>query len=233
MYLCIHYKVFIYFYIKYICQYICIYVRFYWLCPSVISDIDARPWDFQAEECALRESIEKFNSRRYDKNKNGEFMPVDNCLQSVLGQRVDLPEDFHYSYEMWLEREVFSQPIQWEGLLQNPWWRRERRLVRRIRERETPEEGGLGVGVRGDVEVTQTVGLSERFKDVNVLKEIEEEGKGGRRCKERVKWSKLPHRPCSDGWRRKPRWRPNLDQIEATHAQVAATWLRQNRWERS
>lgn len=88
------------------------------------NDIDARPWDFQAEECALRESIEKFNSRRYDRNKNGDFTPVDNCLQSVLGQRVELPEDFHYSYEMWLEREVFSQPIQWEGLLQNPWWRR-------------------------------------------------------------------------------------------------------------
>lgn len=84
------------------------------------NDIDARPWDFQAEECALRESIEKFNSRRYDKNKNWDFTPVDNCLQSVLGQRVDLPEDFHYSYEMWLEREVFSQPIQWEGLLQDP-----------------------------------------------------------------------------------------------------------------
>ncbi|XP_061817359.1 striatin-interacting protein 1 homolog isoform X3 [Nerophis lumbriciformis] len=82
------------------------------------NDIDARPWDFQAEECALREGIEKFNSRRYDKNKNGDFAPVDNCLQSVLGQRVDLPEDFHYSYEMWLEREVFSQPIEWEGLLQ-------------------------------------------------------------------------------------------------------------------
>uniref|UniRef100_A0A8C2GKF4 Striatin interacting protein 2 n=1 Tax=Cyprinus carpio TaxID=7962 RepID=A0A8C2GKF4_CYPCA len=82
------------------------------------NDIDARPWDFQAEECALRECIEKFNTRRYDKNQNTEFTPVDNCLQSVLGQRVDLPEDFHYSYEMWLEREVFSQPIQWEGLLQ-------------------------------------------------------------------------------------------------------------------
>uniref|UniRef100_A0A8C7ZW29 Striatin interacting protein 2 n=1 Tax=Oryzias sinensis TaxID=183150 RepID=A0A8C7ZW29_9TELE len=84
------------------------------------NDIDARPWDFQAEECALRESIERFSSRRYDRNKNGDFTPVDNCLQSVLGQRVELPEDFHYSYEMWLEREVFSQPIQWEGLLQDP-----------------------------------------------------------------------------------------------------------------
>ncbi|RXM99631.1 Adenosylhomocysteinase 3 [Acipenser ruthenus] len=82
------------------------------------NDIDARPWDFQAEECALRESIEKFNSRRYDKNQNTDFTPVDNCLQSVLGQRMELPEDFHFSYEMWLEREVFSQPIQWEELLQ-------------------------------------------------------------------------------------------------------------------
>ncbi|MBN3277322.1 STRP2 protein, partial [Polyodon spathula] len=81
------------------------------------NDIDARPWDFQAEECALRESIEKFNSRRYDKNQNTDFTPVDNCLQSVLGQRMELPEDFHFSYEMWLEREVFSQPIQWEELL--------------------------------------------------------------------------------------------------------------------
>ncbi|MBN3298416.1 STRP2 protein, partial [Amia calva] len=83
------------------------------------NDIDARPWDFQAEECALRESIEKFNSRRYDKNQNVDFTPVDNCLQSVLGQPVELPEDFQYSYEMWLEREVFSQPIQWEQLLQS------------------------------------------------------------------------------------------------------------------
>ncbi|XP_041113875.1 striatin-interacting protein 2-like [Polyodon spathula] len=82
------------------------------------NDIDARPWDFQAEECALRESIEKFNSRRYDKNQSTDFTPVDNCLQSVLGQRMELPEDFHFSYEMWLEREVFSQPIQWEELLQ-------------------------------------------------------------------------------------------------------------------
>ncbi|XP_048865403.1 striatin-interacting protein 1 homolog isoform X1 [Brienomyrus brachyistius] len=82
------------------------------------NDIDARPWDFQAEECALRESIELFNRRRYGKKTRGEFVPVDNCLQSVLGQRVELPEDFPYSYEMWLEREVFSQSIQWEELLQ-------------------------------------------------------------------------------------------------------------------
>uniref|UniRef100_A0A8C5BAZ0 Striatin interacting protein 2 n=1 Tax=Gadus morhua TaxID=8049 RepID=A0A8C5BAZ0_GADMO len=88
------------------------------------NDIDARPWYFQVEECDMRESIEKFNSRRYDRSRGGpaggEFTPVDNCLQSVLGQRVELPEDFQYSYELWLEREVFSQPIQWEGLLERP-----------------------------------------------------------------------------------------------------------------
>ncbi|ETE61827.1 hypothetical protein L345_12419, partial [Ophiophagus hannah] len=81
------------------------------------NDIDARPWDFQAEECSLRAHIESFNSRRYDKIRDAEFSPVDNCLQSVLGQQLELPEDFRYSYELWLEREVFSQPIHWEELL--------------------------------------------------------------------------------------------------------------------
>uniref|UniRef100_A0A668STW8 Striatin interacting protein 1 n=1 Tax=Oreochromis aureus TaxID=47969 RepID=A0A668STW8_OREAU len=83
------------------------------------NDLDARPWDFQAEECALRANIERFNSRRYDKShSNPDFLPVDNCLQSVLGQRVDLPEDFQMNYDLWLEREVFSKPISWEELLQ-------------------------------------------------------------------------------------------------------------------
>ncbi|XP_010773257.1 striatin-interacting protein 1 homolog [Notothenia coriiceps] len=83
------------------------------------NDLDARPWDFQAEECALRANIERFNSRRYDNSQsNPDFLPVDNCLQSVLGQRVDLPEDFQMNYDLWLEREVFSKPISWEELLQ-------------------------------------------------------------------------------------------------------------------
>lgn len=86
---------------------------------SPLADLDARPWDFQAEECALRASIERFNARRYDRaHGNPDFVPVDNCLQSVLGQRVDLPEDFQVNYDLWLEREVFSRPISWEELLQ-------------------------------------------------------------------------------------------------------------------
>ncbi|NXJ47136.1 STRP1 protein, partial [Spizaetus tyrannus] len=88
-------------------------------CTPLGRDLDARPWDFQAEECALRASIERFNSRRYDRaHSNPDFLPVDNCLQSVLGQRVDLPEDFQVNYDLWLEREVFSRPISWEELLQ-------------------------------------------------------------------------------------------------------------------
>ncbi|KAG8451132.1 hypothetical protein GDO86_003408 [Hymenochirus boettgeri] len=83
------------------------------------NDLDARPWDFQAEECALRANIERFNSRRYDRtHRNPDFVPVDNCLQSVLGQRVELPEDFQMNYDLWLEREVFSKPISWDELLQ-------------------------------------------------------------------------------------------------------------------
>lgn len=30
------------------------------------NDPDARPWDFQAEECALRACVDRFNSRRYN-----------------------------------------------------------------------------------------------------------------------------------------------------------------------
>lgn len=87
--------------------------------PCFVPDLDARPWDFQAEECALRANIERFNARRYDRaHSNPDFLPVDNCLQSVLGQRVDLPEDFQMNYDLWLEREVFSKPISWEELLQ-------------------------------------------------------------------------------------------------------------------
>lgn len=29
------------------------------------SDLDARPWDFQAEECSLRACVDRFNNRRY------------------------------------------------------------------------------------------------------------------------------------------------------------------------
>ncbi|KAJ8951417.1 hypothetical protein NQ318_006846 [Aromia moschata] len=56
------------------------------------NDLDARPWDFQAEECALRASVDRFNNRRYTQVNDSEFEPVDNCLNSVLGTNHDLSE---------------------------------------------------------------------------------------------------------------------------------------------
>lgn len=33
-----------------------------------ITDLDARPWDFQTEECSLRACVDRFNNRRYFTN---------------------------------------------------------------------------------------------------------------------------------------------------------------------
>ena len=105
--------------------------------------MDSRPWDFQAEECALRAAVDRFNYRRYtkpntsstatttsssssssDKSKDANsadedfpFDPVDNCLASVLSQEVDLTDEFKRNYERWLHKEVYSMEIQWELLL--------------------------------------------------------------------------------------------------------------------
>lgn len=86
------------------------------------NDMDARPWDFQAEECALRACVDRFNNRRYDRVGNGpnsEFEPVDNCVLSVLGQSVELTDEFKSHYDVWLHREVFTTTVNWEQLLTN------------------------------------------------------------------------------------------------------------------
>ncbi|XP_041350194.1 striatin-interacting protein 1 homolog isoform X2 [Gigantopelta aegis] len=82
------------------------------------NDMDARPWDFQAEECALRACVDRFNNRRYGNNgTDPDFKPVDNCTLSVLGETVELSEEFKQNYERWLEMEVFSSQIDWELVL--------------------------------------------------------------------------------------------------------------------
>ena len=110
--------------------------------------MDARPWDFQAEECALRAAVDRFNSRRYGDAskvaqsavKNDElrvsylcdiilcncqillqllpdFEPVDKCITSVLGRPVHLTSTFKDNYEVWLEQEVFNNPVDWDELI--------------------------------------------------------------------------------------------------------------------
>lgn len=45
------------------------------------NDLDARPWDFQAEECMLRTCVDRFNSRRYPNwNRN-----LNNNINNGLG----------------------------------------------------------------------------------------------------------------------------------------------------
>jgi len=80
--------------------------------------MDARPWDFQAEECALRACVDRFNSRRYGATSvTPDYEPVDNCIHGVLGQRIELSENFKNNYEKWLEVEVFGNPVDWEQVL--------------------------------------------------------------------------------------------------------------------
>ena len=43
---------------------------------------------------------------------------VDNCLSSVLGQEVELTEEFKQNYERWLDLEVHNLSIKWELLLE-------------------------------------------------------------------------------------------------------------------
>lgn len=84
----------------------------------LFSDLDAKPWDFQAEECALRACVDRFNNRRYGANgTDPDFKPVDNCILSVLGQKVELSDEFKRNYEHWLDQEVFSNQVDWDEIL--------------------------------------------------------------------------------------------------------------------
>ena len=85
----------------------------------MFSDMDARPWDFQAEECALRACVDRFNNRRYS-SENGsqsELEPMDNCVLSVLAKPITLSHEFMDNYEKWLDIEVFSSETDWEQVV--------------------------------------------------------------------------------------------------------------------
>ncbi|CAB4022886.1 Hypothetical predicted protein [Paramuricea clavata] len=85
------------------------------------NDMDARPWDLQAEEGSLKTCIDRFNNIHYGSGNTGEeimneYDEYDVNIHSVLDSSVELSEDFKNAYEKWLEREVFSAPIEWEQL---------------------------------------------------------------------------------------------------------------------
>ncbi|XP_065348182.1 striatin-interacting protein 1 homolog [Cloeon dipterum] len=85
------------------------------------NDMDARPWDFQAEECTLRACVDRFNNRRYNASGlDSDLEEVDNCITSVLGRQIDLTDEFKQHYEVWLQQEVFQTNVDWDQLLQSP-----------------------------------------------------------------------------------------------------------------
>jgi len=82
------------------------------------NDVDARPWDFQAEECSLRSCVDRFNTRRYSTEPfDPDYRPMDNNFLSVLGQPLELSDEFKQNYERWLDQEVFAAPINWDQVL--------------------------------------------------------------------------------------------------------------------
>lgn len=84
------------------------------------NDVDARPWDFQTEECAIRHNVDLFNYHHYESNGThypADLQPVDNDLHSVLSQKVVFSEKFKKDSSKWLEREVYSTAIDWDELV--------------------------------------------------------------------------------------------------------------------
>lgn len=83
------------------------------------NDVDARPWDFQDEECALKACVDRFNARRYGSGADQEFdlTPLETDINSILESNVELEEEFKENYELWLEQEVYNNEINWDILI--------------------------------------------------------------------------------------------------------------------
>jgi hypothetical protein len=88
------------------------------------NDLDAKPWDFQTEEFALKNCMERFNVFYYEndgqQNPNPfgvELQPLDTNYLSILGQDIELSQVWKDNYEKWLEVEVFKHQTNWDEVL--------------------------------------------------------------------------------------------------------------------
>lgn len=81
------------------------------------NDVDARPWNFQDEECALRASVDRFNQRRYEGRVELDLIPTNIDIDTVLEANVELDDEFKDNYESWLDQEVYNNEINWDVLL--------------------------------------------------------------------------------------------------------------------
>ena len=81
---------------------------------------ETQGWDFQSDECALRARIDKYIQRKYKVNEeaiNTDFVSNDTSMFSCLKDDVKLPGDFLENYEQWLNDEIYSNKIDWDGCL--------------------------------------------------------------------------------------------------------------------
>ena len=90
------------------------------------NDLDAKPWDFQTEEYALKNCVEHFNAFYYENeglhgfNPFGvELQPMEINYLSVLGEPIELSQSWQENYEHWLEVEVFQHPTDWDEMLKS------------------------------------------------------------------------------------------------------------------
>ncbi|XP_002164866.3 striatin-interacting protein 1 isoform X1 [Hydra vulgaris] len=84
------------------------------------NDVDARPWDFQTEECAIRHNVDLFNYRHYESSSGHyptDLQPLDNDLQSALNTQVIFSGRFKKDSSLWLHREVYSTQVDWDELI--------------------------------------------------------------------------------------------------------------------
>ena len=91
------------------------------------NDLDAKPWDFQTEEFALKNCIERYNAFYYENeghqsiNPFGvDLQPIDTNYLSVLGKSIELSQSWKDNYEKWVEVEIYEHPTNWDEVLQSP-----------------------------------------------------------------------------------------------------------------
>ncbi|XP_037087577.1 LOW QUALITY PROTEIN: striatin-interacting protein 1-like [Pollicipes pollicipes] len=87
------------------------------------NEVDARPWDYEAEEGALRTKVDRFITRRYNPEHTAELEPLEPELELELeieptGREMELTAEFKPNYRRWLETEVFQQSIDWDTLIE-------------------------------------------------------------------------------------------------------------------
>ncbi|XP_037087576.1 LOW QUALITY PROTEIN: striatin-interacting protein 1 homolog [Pollicipes pollicipes] len=93
------------------------------LCTYYRGEVDARPWDYEAEEGALRTKVDRFITRRYNPEHTAELEPLEPELELELeieptGREMELTAEFKANYRRWLETEVFQQSIDWDKLIE-------------------------------------------------------------------------------------------------------------------